>query len=712
MKMSRLSVNVLVALSLAVAHHSARAEVPFAQCPTQAFLIQNPNGFPVAYGVDIDLGSYRALESNMGSAKLNGAGYSKHDDFIYAWDYDAKTLAKLDAEFVKYPLEMTQPAGVPERIYVGDVAVHTNAWFGYHPSYGLIKADLETLVMTQVANPSDFGTPAIYDLAFHPDNGLAYSIDANGYLIEIDVEAGSSTRLNQVLNKDLLGYKLTFGAIYFDVDGNLYGSNNANGLVFRVTLDGTQSSADFFAYGPSSNSNDGARCALAPVVASDNTDFGDAPDSYQTSYAALGARHGISGLTLGLSVDGESEAYLPPLSDDSADGLNDDDGVAFPVPLQVGQTSMVQVTVTGASADSVLNGWIDWDRDGQFDSSEQIITDRSVIDGTASVFFDAPTWAQSGETWARFRLSNTSGIGPSGGVPEGEVEDYRVDITESGVTTESYPAGGEYTTFAYEDQYPMQGDYDMNDVLMNVRYTEYQLDGQVIRLKMEGQVAALGGDYHSGFAIRLPGIAQSDIKQDSVRLTVNGEEQNRVVLEPDTIDAVFIIEEDLWDITEPGEAANCSMFRTQEQCGTSYRPTWTLHVTLLNAPSLAQMPDFPYDPFIFAAPGHYHGDIGHQLSGSHPGRSLEIHLKNHAPTVKFDPRYRANGVDASSGDTYYHTSNGLPWAIEIPTNWAHPLEQVDILNAYPSFDEFAQDDNGTTATNWYTLAVPSRIYID
>lgn len=35
MKMSRLSVNVLVALSLAVAHHSARAEVPFAQCPTQ-----------------------------------------------------------------------------------------------------------------------------------------------------------------------------------------------------------------------------------------------------------------------------------------------------------------------------------------------------------------------------------------------------------------------------------------------------------------------------------------------------------------------------------------------------------------------------------------------------------------------------------------------------------------------------------------------------
>lgn len=53
---------------------------------------------------------------------------------------------------------------------------------------------------------------------------------------------------------------------------------------------------------------------------------------------------------------------------------------------------------------------MDFDRDGTFDSEEIIITDLSVSDGTQSLFFTVPTWAVSGESWARFRISNTSGI--------------------------------------------------------------------------------------------------------------------------------------------------------------------------------------------------------------------------------------------------------------------------------------------------------------
>lgn len=53
--------------------------------------------------------------------------------------------------------------------------------------------------------------------------------------------------------------------MYFDVDGNFYASNNSNGYVFKVSINGTSSSAEFFTYGPSSSSNEGARCALAPA---------------------------------------------------------------------------------------------------------------------------------------------------------------------------------------------------------------------------------------------------------------------------------------------------------------------------------------------------------------------------------------------------------------------------------------------------------------
>ena len=127
------------------------------------------------------------------------------------------------------------------------------------------------------------------------------------------------------------------------------------------------------------------------------------------------------------------------------------------------------------------------------------------------------------DTWARFRISNTSGIGPTGGVPAGEVEDYQVDITESEVVTELYPSGGGYTSFAYEDQYPKSGDYDMNDVLMNVKYTEYQLNNQVIRMKIEVNCLHLAGIITQGSQFLTPNVAKEDIKADSVQLYVNNQ---------------------------------------------------------------------------------------------------------------------------------------------------------------------------------------------
>ncbi|NOH81953.1 LruC domain-containing protein [Vibrio sp. RE86] len=712
MKIQERTILITTASAIALTAIPVAAETPFTSCPTQAFLIQNPSGAPVAYGVNIDVGSYVTLDSTLGTSKLNAVGYSKHDDFIYGWDYDNQTLSRLDADFGKTILTITKPSGTPGSIYVGDVALDENAWYGYRPSYGLYRVDLDTLVM-ELSSPSGvFGNPSIYDLAFHPSNGLAYSIDATGYLWEIDVSAGTSTRLNQVLNRDELGYRFTFGAVYFDVDGNFYASNNSNGYVFKVTIDDLQSTAEFFAYGPSSNSNDGARCALAPVEPSEYTDFGDAPDSYKTTFAASGARHGLSDLKLGSVIDGETDGSPYPLSDDLSDGSDDDDGIQFPVPIQVGNTSKIIATALGTSSGSVLNAWIDFDRDGEFESNEQIIDDQALTDSTHDVFFTVPTWAIAGETWARFRISNTSGIGPSGGVPAGEVEDYLIDVTESGVSTQTYPTGGGFTTFAYEDQYPLVGDYDMNDVLMNVKYTEYQLNNQVIRMKIEGKVAALGGDYHSGFAIRLPDVAREDIKEDSVELIVNNVSMSGTVLESDTTDAVFIIHEDLWDITEPGEAEACSMFRTQENCGTTYRPTWSLTFSLENAVGNDVMPDFPYDPFIFAAPGHYYGDIGHQVSGGYPGRALEIHLKNQSPTSKFDNRYKSYGVDASSGNTHYHNANGLPWGIEVPTDWKHPMEQKNILQAYSEFAQFSLDSSGQTQPTWYMSPNNNFIYVD
>jgi len=503
-----------------------------------------------------------------------------------------------------------------------------------------------------------------------------------------------------VLNEAELGFNFTFGAQYFDVNGNLYLSNNGNGYVYRVTLNGPASNAVFFTYGPSSNSNDGARCALAEIEVGDSVDFGDAPDSYGSTLDSAGARHAITGLYLGGIVDAESDAYVFPLSDDLSDESDDDDGISFPAGFEIGESSLIIANVTGSGG--YLNAWIDWDMDGQFEDDEQIAESLSVPSGATNLPLEVPVWAMVGDTWARFRISTFADIGPTGGVSDGEVEDYQVTVTESGVTMTSYPSATGYTSFAFEDLYPEIGDFDMNDVLMNVRITEYVKDGLVIRLKLEGKLAALGASYRNGFAFQLSGVNPASIKGDSIALTMNNLRQTDSALENGQTNAVLIVSNNLWDVTQAGEGG-CRYFRTEEGCGTSSLPAWTMIVPFLSPVDAGSMPSMPYEPFIFASPSTYHGNLVTAVTGDHPGRKFEVHLKNNTPSNAFEKSIFGMADDASdeASQHLFQTANGIPWALEIPIEWKHPKEGVSLLQAYPQFFDFASDASGQTNPDWY-----------
>ncbi|WP_417388924.1 GEVED domain-containing protein [Gimesia sp.] len=165
-------------------------------------------------------------------------------------------------------------------------------------------------------------------------------------------------------------------------------------------------------------------------------DFGDAPTEYPTLLADDGARHNLEGgLTLGASVDYEADG-LPSL-DASGDGL-DDDGVIFLDPEDnvttgISASDVFATIEVTASGDGYLQGWIDFNRDGAWDASEQIVTDVFVTAGVNTISFAVPTGADFvvGDTYARFRLSSEASIGVTGLAPDGEVEDYQITLTES-----------------------------------------------------------------------------------------------------------------------------------------------------------------------------------------------------------------------------------------------------------------------------------------
>ncbi|MCP5528055.1 MAG: hypothetical protein H7A47_14785 [Verrucomicrobiales bacterium] len=174
---------------------------------------------------------------------------------------------------------------------------------------------------------------------------------------------------------------------------------------------------------------------VVPIV----HDFGDAPTaaqsgfaaSYPTTLAANGARHTIpsGGTTIFLgATTPDSDADGQPTANadgDDAAGTDDEDGVTLPAVLSGGETVSVPVT---ASAGGFLNGWVDFNRDGDWaDAGEHVWADVPVAAGNQNLNLTAPALVEAGISFARFRITPTDPLGGlsfDGVTQDGEVEDY------------------------------------------------------------------------------------------------------------------------------------------------------------------------------------------------------------------------------------------------------------------------------------------------
>ena len=667
--------------------HGLINATPFESCPSNAFLMQQ--SVAKLYGVNLVTGDYSLLSSDLGTTdKINAIGFNFHDNYIYGWGYEWSTLVRIGADYQATPITLVNNPGI--NFYVGDIAISENSYYFYKKGvdYGLYKVSLDELSndhlkVIKVINGQGLSI-AIFDFAFHPDNGFAYTVDNKGQLYQINVTTGGITALGNI------GETGTFGAVYFDVDGNFYISRNSDGHVFIIDITQLNPTATFFAYGPSASQNDGARCAVAPVIDESiaaKTDYGDAPDSYGTTLFNNGARHGISNIYLGNSITTEHNANVYPKTDQ-------DDGITFLTPLLSGTDSLIEVTATGAG---YLNIWGDWNRDGEFTSDEKLLSDK-YMDNTTEVFLvNTPISALNGFTWTRARFTSITSIVASGGVPDGEVEDYRVLVTNAG---NSQIQDTPYYV-AFEDSWPEQGDYDMNDVVMLQNSSLLLTDSsEVKQIEFQGELKALGAAYHNGFAIQLDNVLPSNVNSDLVRFQINGVLQQISAIEADTQYLVIKITDDLESHIQLSAA--CDYYKTETNCSNSSQMTFSVTVPFIIPISLDVFPEAPYNPFIFAKEATYHGDNFNQ-----PGRALEIHLKNRMPTSKADPNMFGIADDNTqiSSNYNYQTVNGLPWALAInpgsQEEWRHPSETVDILQAYPKFKSFVES-NGNKETNWFS----------
>lgn len=696
----------------------------FDECPSQAFLMQNSNA--QLYGIDLVsakptiLASSLTFENEANSESVNAVGFNYKDQYMYGFSRQSPTsVIQIGSD---YEMKRLAVEGLPNtNFYVGDIQVtgdqgsQSATYYVYTPNFGLyavnLDGNLDNAITATLANGSNNWNLRIFDFAFHPTSNLLYAVESDGDLHEINVSTNTTKFITQLDIGDDTG---AFGAAYFDIDGQFYFSNNSSGKIHKVDLsvspvEGYTPSANVFTSGPKSSQNDGARCAVAEVKVTDNSiDFGDAPSPYNTSLEKSGARHlfdpdntNANLIHLGATVDGENINTETDLEGSPID--SSDDGVSFVTAISAGQDSQI---IVNASTESYLYAWFDWDQNGAFTEEERTVTKLQLNAGDNSVVITVPQDTKSGETWARFRVtdgSEASLITATGGVLGGEVEDYQITTYASTV----YPGENDWVTLAYEDKWPYAGDYDFNDVVLNYRTTQLMENGSVIGYKIDGQLVGIGATYHNGFAVRLQetlnngdtkSILRSEVDEQNISLVIGGQLQSGDFLEANRNDAILIVMQDTWDHVSTG--SNCSYFRTESDCSDDSLVPFSMTIPLNTAKPISDSPGTLLDPFIFASEGFYHGDF----LVDKESRGWEVHIKNQEPTEAFNSSFLAlAGSDDKSVSVeglYFLTENGLPWALEIGMQWQHPLEGVDITQAYDNFADFAES-SGKQSPQWF-----------
>lgn len=107
--------------------------------------------------------------------------------------------------------------------------------------------------------------------------------------------------------------------------------------------------------------------------------------------------------------------------------LDDEDGVTFNGFFNK-DALPVTVSVYASNA-GYLDAWVDWNQDNDFsDAGEQMLVSVPVVAGLNTFTYSTPASAVTGFTTARFRLSTTGGLAPTGFAIGGEVEDHIIEV--------------------------------------------------------------------------------------------------------------------------------------------------------------------------------------------------------------------------------------------------------------------------------------------
>ena len=314
------------------------------------------------------------------------------------------------------------------------------------------------------------------------------------------------------------------------------------------------------------------------------------------------------------------------------------------------------------------------------------------------------------ENWlAKFldAIKNTEGTISKWGespitIPAGDCTGEGNTPNESGSETPTDPVS---YTYVFEDNFPLVGDYDFNDVVLDVEtyYHREKKTNHIKRIQLDVTLAAAGASKPLGVGLRITGINKSDIReiktggddsrfQESFNSSYNKFRYNNVTYMEDSDPSVVIpIAGEVHNVfgVEPGEMVNTGIGVTAKE--------YTYEVIIELTDQTRTEPLFSKDNLDFF--------ICYQYKSME--QRMEVHL------------YEFWGYGATAAGTIQQENLDLAgnntWAICVPYGFRYPKETINIsrtdipeASAYPEFIYWAQDR--TQYTEWYEHPVEENVY--
>ncbi len=256
-------------------------------------------------------------------------------------------------------------------------------------------------------------------------------------------------------------------------------------------------------------------------------------------------------------------------------------------------------------------------------------------------------------------------------------------------------------SYAFEDLYPDMGDYDFNDIVLDVATTYNRAsDNKIESIEIDITLSAVGATKQIGAALRLKGIPQSNITSlsfedpNNMRSTLSGSLFQEGNYESNTTsEAVIPLFGDAHKVYESQYSYTGADGRLilNTSYGNGYKITpYTMKITIVPATQSTE-------PLISLSNMDFFIGFAGALN-----KRTEVHL------YEWIADATPNGEVYADGAAEVAVNGRYTWAVCVPDVFVYPQEGVTITKAYPDFAAWAADRN--TNQDWYTNPVSSLVY--